>query len=402
VVSEQSFLQPIQVGWRATAGTVGGPNYDEFVDDDAIARALAERPESVVALDLPDHTAEARQAGLDFAASLPLAAERLARMKESGLYAPVTDALFGYEMAEPDGHRVRGLIGLVRAEEFSDAEDQPGRILRNEDVNAGKVAERRQHIDALGHLLSTVLLVPAADQQAYDQLLDAAFAELPAEPLITDTDSRGVAHRLWQIDGEQFRPYLDGNSYLVADGNHRSRASQQSGSAWCLVTVASATALRIEPYSRLLRKSELSADELPKRIAEAGVGLSELDRSPAGDDAENYLYLGAGRWYRLELPAPAGGRVVDTLPHSVLEQRIFDAALGLDPSAAEISYVGGRAGWDYLVGEVDAGRAVAAFLLRPVTMAEFTAINAAREYMPRKSTWFMPKARAGLVLAEIS
>jgi uncharacterized protein (DUF1015 family) len=90
------------------------------------------------------------------------------------------------------------------------------------------------------------------------------------------------------------------------------------------------------------------------------------------------------------------------LPHSVLEQRIFDAALGLDPSAAEISYVGGRAGWDYLVGEVDAGRAVAAFLLRPVTMAEFTAINAAREYMPRKSTWFMPKARAGLVLAEIS
>ena len=116
---------------------------------------------------------------------------------------------------------------------------------------------------------------------------------------------------------------------------------------------------------------------------------------------ENYLYLGEGGWYRLELPAPAGGRVVDALPHSVLEQRIFDAALGPRPVRRRISYVGGRAGWDYLVGEVDAGRAVAAFLLRPVTMAEFTAINAAREYMPRKSTWFMPKARAGLVLAEI-
>jgi uncharacterized protein (DUF1015 family) len=399
VPSEQSFLQPIQVGWRATSGTVGGPNYDEFVDEDAIAAALAERPDSVVALDLPDHTAEARRAGLDFADSLPLAAAQLARMKQAGLYEPVTDVLFGYEMVEPDGHRVRALIGLVRVEEFSDAEDQPGRILRNEDVNAGKVGERRAHIDALGHLLSTVLLVPAAEQQSYDELLATGFAALPAEPLIADVDGRGVAHRLWQIDGAQFRSFLDGNSYLVADGNHRSRASQQSGSPWCLVTVASASALRIEPYHRLLRGSQLSADELAKRIAEAGVGLSELDRPVAGGD-DNFLYLGGDRWYRLELPTPTGGRVVDALPHSVLEQRIFEAALGLGPAATEISYVGGRATWDYLVDEVDAGRAVAAFLLRPVTMAEFTAINAAREYMPRKSTWFMPKARAGLVLAE--
>jgi uncharacterized protein (DUF1015 family) len=401
VRSEQSFLQPIRVGWRATAGTVGGPNYDEFVDDDAIAAALAERPDSVVALDLPDHTAEARQAGLDFAGSLPLAAAQLARMKQAGLYEPVTDALFGYEMLEPDGHRVRGLIGLVRADEFSDAADQPGRILRNEDVNAGKVAERRAHIDALGHLLSTVLLVPASGQESYDELLATAFAALPAEPLIADTDGRGVAHRLWQIDGEQFRGFLDGHSYLVADGNHRSRASQQSGSPWCLVTVASATALRIEPYHRLLRGSRLTADELRKRIAEAGVGLSEVDRPVAGGDADNHLYLGDGSWYRLDLPVPAGGRVVDALPHSVLERRIFEDALGLGPSATEISYVGGRAAWNYLVDEVDAGRAIAAFLLRPVTMAEFTAINAAREYMPRKSTWFMPKARAGLVLAGI-
>jgi uncharacterized protein (DUF1015 family) len=401
VGSEQSFLQPIPVGWSATAGTVGGPNYDEFVDDDAIGAALAERPDSVVALDLPDHTAEARQAGLDFVASLPLAATHLARMKQAGLYEPVADALFGYEMAEPGGHLVRGLIGLVRAEEFSDQPGQPGRILRNEDVSASKVAERRQHIDALGHLLSTVLLIPASEQRAYDDLLTAAFATLPAEPLVADTDSRGVAHRLWQIDGEQFRPFLDGNSYLVADGNHRSRASQQSGSPWCLVTVASATALRIEPYHRLLRGSELTADELRKRIAEAGVGLSDIDPPAADGDGENYLYLGEGSWYRLELPAPADGGVVDGLPHSVVEHRIFDAALGLSPSAKEISYVGGRAAWEYLIDEVDAGRALAAFLLRPVTMDEFTAINAAREYMPRKSTWFMPKARAGLVIASI-
>lgn len=379
---------------------VGGPNYDEFVDDQAIATALARRPDSVVALDLPDHTVKARQAGMDFAASLALAAEQLAGMKESGLYEQVSNALFGYEMAEPDGRRVRALIGLVRAEEFSDAADQPGRILRNEDVNASKVAERRQHIDALGHLLSTVLLVPAREQQAYDELLDAAFAGLPDEPLVSDTDDRGVEHRLWQLDGEPFRTYLDANSYLVADGNHRSRATQQSGSPWCLVTVASANGLRIEPYHRLLRDPELTAEQLRARIAEAGIELAEAgppDRPAL--ESDSYLYDGA--WCRLRLPAPDGDRVVDALPHSVVEQRIFSTALGLGPAAKEISYVGGWSSRDYLIGEVDAGRATAAFLLRPVTMAEFTAINAARQYMPRKSTWFMPKARAGLVLAEI-
>ena len=401
MTAQPSFLQPIATGFRATRGSVGGPNYDEFVDDQAIAAALARRPDSVVALDLPNHTVRALQDGLDFSASLRLAAEQLARLKDDGLYEPITDTLFGYQMTEPDGHRVRALIGLVRAEEFSDSASQPGRILRNEDVNAAKVAERRQHIDALGHLLSTVLLIPARDQQAYDELLAAAFAGLPDEPLVTDTDDRGVLHQLWLADGEQFRAYLDDNSYLVADGNHRSRATQQSGSSWCLVTVASAAALRIEPYHRLLRAPELTVQQLCRRIAEAGVGLTPVEPPDPAEDGANFLYTGDGGWYRLELPAPDGGGVVDALPHSIVEHRIFIDALGLGPAAKEISYVGGWASRDYLIEEVDAGRATAAFLLRPVTMAEFTAINAARQYMPRKSTWFMPKARAGLVIADI-
>jgi uncharacterized protein (DUF1015 family) len=402
VSAQPSFLEPIAAGFVATDGHLGGPNYDEFVDDQAIAAALARRPDSVVALDLPHHTVAALQDGLDFAASLRLAAERLARMKDDGLYRPVANALLGYQMTEPDGHLVRALVGLVRADEFSDSEAEPGRILRNEDVSASKVAERRQHIDALGHLLSTVLLIPAREQQAYDQLLAAAFAGLPDEPLVADTDERGVLHQLWQLDGAQFRSYLDGNSYLVADGNHRSRATQQSGSSWCLVTVASAAGLRIEPYHRLLRAPELTAEQLRQRMAEAGVALTEVQPpAEAATGSTNFLYTGGGRWYRLELPAPDGDRVVDALPHSILEQRVFVDALGLGPAAKEISYVGGWASRDYLIEEMDAGRATAAFLLRPVTMAEFTAINAARQYMPRKSTWFMPKARAGLVIADI-
>jgi len=399
---QPSFLHPIATGWRASTGTVGGPNYDEFVDDQAIEAALAERPDSVVALDLPNHTPAARQRGLDFAASLPLAAEQLAAMKEADLYEPVTDAVFAYQMQESGGHVVRALIGLVGADEFSDAEDQPGRILRNEDVNTGKVAERRQHIDALGHLLSSVLLVPARDQQAYDELLATAFESLPAEPLVSDVDDRGVRHSLWLVDGAPFAEVLDDNVFLVADGNHRSRAAQQSGSPWCLVTVASPTGLRIESYHRLLRTPSLDAAALREQITGAGIELVEVAAPEQDAVTDNYLYLGNGGWFRLQLPVQAGGTLVETLPHSVIERRVFDDALALGAAAKEIQYVGGNASLGYLVDEVDAGRATAAFVLRPVTMDEFTAINAAREYMPRKSTWFLPKARAGLVVARTS
>jgi uncharacterized protein (DUF1015 family) len=41
-------------------------------------------------------------------------------------------------------------------------------------------------------------------------------------------------------------------------------------------------------------------------------------------------------------------------------------------------------------------------LIAPVTVEEFVAVNLARQKMPRKSTWFTPKARGGLVLADLA
>ena len=58
------------------------------------------------------------------------------------------------------------------------------------------------------------------------------------------------------------------------------------------------------------------------------------------------------------------------------------------------------AGW--LRGEVDAGRAALAVLIAPVTVDDFVAVNLERHKLPRKSTWFTPKARGGLVLAQLS
>ena len=76
--------------------------------------------------------------------------------------------------------------------------------------------------------------------------------------------------------------------------------------------------------------------------------------------------------------------------------------LGLEPGDKRIVYVGGDYPPQWLAAEVDAGRAELAVLIAPVTVDEFVAVNLARQKMPRKSTWFTPKARGGLVLADLA
>jgi uncharacterized protein (DUF1015 family) len=85
-----------------------------------------------------------------------------------------------------------------------------------------------------------------------------------------------------------------------------------------------------------------------------------------------------------------------------VERIVLRDGLGLDPGDKRITYVGGDYPPRWLVNEVDADRADLAILIAPVAVDEFIAVNLARLKMPRKSTWFTPKARAGLVLADLA
>jgi uncharacterized protein (DUF1015 family) len=93
--------------------------------------------------------------------------------------------------------------------------------------------------------------------------------------------------------------------------------------------------------------------------------------------------------------------VVDNLDHALVERLLLREAFELEPGDKRVVYVGGDYPVSWLTSEVDAGRADAAILVAPVSVEDFLAVNLARQKMPRKSTWFTPKARAGLVLAEL-
>ena len=96
--------------------------------------------------------------------------------------------------------------------------------------------------------------------------------------------------------------------------------------------------------------------------------------------------------------APAGG---PPRPRPVVERVLFSGLLGLDAGDKRITYVGGDYPASWLAEQVDAGKADLAILIAPVTVPDFIDVNLERQKMPRKSTWFMPKARAGLAIVEL-
>lgn len=360
------FLRPIERAWVAT-GPYGAPNYDEFTDCGQVRAAAAARPESIVAVDNP----QCFETGLAGAVAGLAAAKADGRYRQDG-------GLFRYEFGT-----ARAVVGLVSTTDISSAPTEPGRIWRNEEVFADKVLERRAHLEALRHLISPVLLVPAEAAA-----LAGLLAEKPTtEPLVRETDERGVTHRLWPLEGDAAA--LDKQTFLVADGNHRSLAAQQAGLGAALVVVADPAGLVIEPYHRLLRL-DISGGELVERAA----GLNPTAVQTVVP-AASHLYAD-GRLFRLDLPE--SGDPVERLPHAVVERWLI-GTLHQDP--ATVTYVGGAESEQALRREVDAGRATGALLMCAVTTAEFIAVNAARRPMPRKSTWFTPKARSGLVLAQL-
>ncbi|MGE5828501.1 MAG: DUF1015 family protein, partial [Micromonosporaceae bacterium] len=192
-----SVVHPIVRAWISTGGT-GAQNYDEFPDESEITRIITANPESALAIEMPHRAPPS--AGSDFASALPAAAERLARQRADGSYAPAENVLALYRISEPGrpDEAMHGLFAMVDTDQISTRADEPGLIIRNEEVFIEKVRERVALAQAVRHLLSPVLLLQTAPDQALGTALREAV-EAAGAPAVTDTDHMGRTHAVWPV-----------------------------------------------------------------------------------------------------------------------------------------------------------------------------------------------------------
>src|SRR5690606_5639918 len=88
------------------------------------------------------------------------------------------------------------LFAMVDTAQISSGADQPGLVIRNEDVFEEKVRERVVLTRATGHLLSPVLLLQTARAGELDAALRDAVARAGA-PAVADRDQAGRLHEVW-------------------------------------------------------------------------------------------------------------------------------------------------------------------------------------------------------------
>jgi uncharacterized protein (DUF1015 family) len=394
-----TIAHPIHRAWLSTGGT-GSQNYDEFATDAEITTIIAANPASALGIEMPHRAPES--VGRSFTESLPAAAQRLADAKSDGRYAERDEVAVVYRITDPSGAVGYGLWTMVDTDQISTSADEPGLVIRNEDVFIEKVRERVALAQTINHLLSPVLLLATVEPEELHDALAGAVTEA-GEPAVTDLDPVGRRHEIWPIGPgarqDQLLKLAGTGELVVADGNHRSLAAQTAGLDRFLAVVTTPQSVAIQPYNRLIRTSQTGA-AVAERLRAAGSTVTVLDAPPGipGKGTIN-VYAADGAW-AVQLPQD-GSSVVDNLDHALVERHLIGAALGLDPGDKSINYIGGDYPAAWLRGEVDAGRANLAILIAPVTVDDFVAVNLARLKLPRKSTWFTPKARAGLVAAEL-
>ena len=144
-----TVVHPITRAWITTGGT-GAQNYDEFADDAEITAIIEANPHSALGVEMPHRAPESL--GRSFLDALPDAVRPAGRGR-AGRRQLRPRRAGGRPL--PDQRRRRrsrrtGMFAMVDTDQISTSADEPGLVIRNEDVFIAKVRERVALADAPG------------------------------------------------------------------------------------------------------------------------------------------------------------------------------------------------------------------------------------------------------------
>jgi uncharacterized protein (DUF1015 family) len=321
--------------------TLVAPPYD-VISPQERREYLARSPYNIVHLTLPDDEEQASR--------------ELRTWREQGVLAQDVEPTFwalSQAYVGPDGvERMRnGYVVSLRIEPYDRRV-----VLPHERTHAGPKEGRLRLLRATRTQLEPIFL-----------LHDGPAAEIPSRP----PDLEVGGDRLWRVDDG---PDVAERQLLIADGHHRYETAlafhDEDGteaSAWMMVVLVSTReqGLTIFPTHRLARHVD-------------GVRGTAIDEPP--DELPGVVLYRSGRYELLE----GDGLDVE------LVDRLAPQGVTYTASRAEA------------VATVDAGRAEAAFLLRPTRIEDVFEVARRGDVMPQKSTYFFPKLTSGLLLHSLA
>ena len=327
------------------------PPYDVLSEDER-ARYRSRSPYNVVNLTLPDSEEQAAAAFRSW--------------RDEGAIVEVEPTFWALEQqyVGPDGvERIRrGIVASLKAEPY-----ETGAVLPHERTHREAKEGRLRLVKAVGAQLEPIFLL-------YEGPPPVSRGEGPPELEVAGT-------RLWRLpETDVIADAFADRQLLIADGHHRYETTVEyargGGSPWLMVVLVSTSdpGLTIFPTHRLAERFETS-DRLLLGENGAGDPIAALDALP--DDRAGAVVYTPGR---VTLAEGAPGQLDTQLVETLAPEGVTYTA---DANEA--------------VAAVDAGRAAAAFLLRPTRIEDVFAFAQRGEVLPQKTTYFYPKLLSGLL-----
>jgi uncharacterized protein (DUF1015 family) len=259
----------------------------------------------------------------------------------------------------------------------------------------GPVADRLELLRATRTHLSPIYGTVAGPVPALTALLETVCETDAAEDL---TDEEGVRHRVWEVDGDEpVADWLRDEELLIADGHHRyttalayreERDAVDGPGPWdaimAFVVDAGSERVPVLPYHRVQVAGTVPTPQTPAESLDAVQRAVSDDRPTVGT-----IVAQAGPATYGLLALEGGPPAVQALHRDLLDRVAPGDALRFTHSASDAE------------AAVLRGDAVAAYVLPATTTARIRAAIANGGRLPRKSTFFWPKPRTGMVFMPV-
>ena len=393
---------------KDAAAAIAAVPYDVVSTDEARALAAGNplsflrvsRPE----LELPSGTNPYGDAVYDRAVS------NFEKLKESSFVIDDEPSLYFYRLRH-GAHEQTGLAGCWSLDEYDG-----GVIKKHERTRRDKEDDRTRHMIALGAQTGPVFLT----YRAVADISTMAGRVASDEPLCDFVAADNVRHTVWQVRGADRDHLVNAFEHVpalyIADGHHRAASAARARDTFrsrgtarpslgdgadyntFLGVVFPHDQVRILPYNRIIKDiGQLTPDAFMRAVRDR----VDVEPGPAAPRTrgEIGMYFG-GTWHTLRPRSQSAAvDLIRALDVSVLQDQLLSPVLGIHDVTTDkrIDFVGGARGTAELERLVGSGKAVVAFSLFPVSVADLMAVSDAGAIMPPKSTWFEPKLRDGLL-----
>jgi uncharacterized protein (DUF1015 family) len=262
--------------------------------------------------------------------------------------------------------------------------------------------------------------------------------EMKKKPEFNFKSATGERHRLWPVTGKaalsQLQKQLKSTPLYIADGHHRyetmlrfskeapKQAKKAAAYTFACLTPFQGKGLIILPTHRIIKeRANFHPAQLIRSLekdfeVKEQKDLKGIEAAMAKGVKEKKIVFGlvlkhALPCFSLHLKpsvnlkkaiADKRSDAYKGLDVAVLQALVLEACLGMTPESIaaqeNIAFEKSAAKSEQLVLD---GAAQAAFLLNPTRMEQLKAVSDAKDVMPQKSTYFLPKLLTGMALRAI-